>query len=105
MEYIIIFLVGFIIGQLLPVKSSYFKILTPQKIKKDHLKPVYYGYNGGYAEVNKCPCCFLIGLYEDLHQANPCPRCGHKVQLYGAAKWMLKNGVKMWVLSENDKKK
>jgi hypothetical protein len=60
------------------------------KVLSGNLKPSYYAYERGtYANVNKCSNdkCGLIGLYEDLHTARPCPNCGHRVVSYGAAKW------------------
>jgi predicted RNA-binding Zn-ribbon protein involved in translation (DUF1610 family) len=60
------------------------------KVMAKNLKPRYHGYvKGTFANVNKCSNenCGLIGLYEDLHTANPCPECGAKVIRNGSAKW------------------
>lgn len=41
-----------------------------------HLKPVYYGYKGGFAKVTVCKDCGNTGLYEDQHPVSPCNNCG-----------------------------
>ena len=74
----------------------------PRKInleKRGHLKPEYYGYTiGSYANVNNCSNCKVIGLYEDLHEVNPCPICGGKVVRNKAHKWGVgDDGLWQWI--------
>ncbi len=65
-----------------------------------HLKPSYYGYNGGYWNICKCTNCELTGMYEDLHPVNACPDCGSQVVKSGSAKW---NG-QLWLTREEQNK-
>jgi hypothetical protein len=69
-------------------------------IRKGHMKPVYYGYTGGFSATNQCSNCGIIGLYEDMHTIKPCRDCGGKVKSYGAAKWMMVDGWLQWVPSQ-----
>lgn len=71
-------------------------IFEKKRIKSNHLKPKYYDYNGGYWNVNICSGCDLVGMYEDLHQANACPQCGSEIIRHGSAIWEKVNGLFMW---------
>jgi len=72
-----------------------------EDLKKDieYLSPNYYGYNGGFWNVNKCNDCNLTGMYEDLHEADCCPKCGGKVVRNGSAKWINGKWMKQQTLN------
>lgn len=58
-----------------------------------HLKPVYYGYKGGFAKVTICEACGNTGLYEDQHPVNPCNNCGgtpieNFTAMFDGGKWV-----------------
>jgi len=36
-------------------------------------------------------------MYEDMHEVNPCPNCGHKVSRFGSGRFTELNGEKQWV--------
>lgn len=106
---IFIFFIGFIFGWVLNdlftnSRKKFVEIDKPEiefgGVADNHLPPIYYGYNGGFANVNKCSNCGLIGLYEDLHESSPCPVCGAKVHRYGSAKWVKVNGFLKWAKSK-----
>ncbi|TFG96540.1 hypothetical protein E4H12_10840 [Candidatus Thorarchaeota archaeon] len=44
-----------------------------------HTPPRYFGYKGGYDSLTYCPQCNRVALYEDMHPAGPCSRCGGKI--------------------------
>jgi predicted RNA-binding Zn-ribbon protein involved in translation (DUF1610 family) len=117
-QYFIISLVflslGFIIGRRIDFqvkkeeKKGRFAPPPPppkiQQIKEGHLLPRYYNYvKGRFAKVNRCTSCGIIGLYEDIHEASPCPYCGGGVMRWGAAKWDKVDGIMQWVEPENQK--
>lgn len=83
-----------------------FKILPPKKpVKEGHLAPIYYGYSGGYTKLNKCTnddYCGIIGLYEDIHQVNPCPNCGENVRNFKPGYWGEKDGEKQWITKSDN---
>lgn len=57
-----------------------------------HLAPDYHWYRKGtFHNVNKCKECKLVGQYEVMHAANPCPNCGGGITNSKAGKW---NGKK-----------
>lgn len=68
-------------------------------VKSGHISPKYYGYHGGYWNVNKCNSCDRIGMYEDMHTASACPYCGGRVSEYASAIFKVHEGEKQWVLS------
>jgi len=69
----------------------------PSTVQRGHMPPMYYGYeHGTFSNVNRCKHCHKIGLCEDLHPIRPCPDCGGKIVAFGAAKWVLANGVYQW---------
>tara|TARA_R110000796_G_scaffold248124_2_gene374560 strand:- start:14796 stop:15101 length:306 start_codon:yes stop_codon:yes gene_type:complete len=92
------FLIGVILAGIFDTSSNEDKKVTT-KIHEKHLRPKYYGYNGGYANTTKCNSCGLTGLYEDAHPANPCRKCGGKRVKNGAAKWDVKDGLYQWINS------
>jgi hypothetical protein len=104
MIYAGLIILGIVIGYYMPKIKSLSKsnglvnVSAPIR-HKDHLKPRYYGYGGNYANVNKCSKCDLHGLYEDLHETDPCPRCGGKVVRTESAKYGKHGGVYMWIPS------
>ena len=63
-----------------------------------HLPPKYHAYEGGFTNLNQCVDCKLLGLYEDIHEVDPCPECGGKVWntkpgKWEDGKWLLRTGV------------
>ncbi|HLP28728.1 MAG TPA: hypothetical protein VK147_08810 [Candidatus Didemnitutus sp.] len=52
-----------------------------------HVPPHYYGYKGGFDNVNICSECGTRALYEDMHQVDPCPYCGGEVREGAVGKW------------------
>jgi hypothetical protein len=53
-----------------------------------HMEPMYHGHaKGAFTDITSCVRCNLVGLYEDLHPARPCPDCGGDVVESGVAKW------------------
>lgn len=104
MENLIYSFIGIVIGLLLakyviPLKAEVRQLIKTIPTDVDHLKPQYYGYKGGYNKINKCENCNLIGMYEDLHEADSCPRCGHKVKRNGSGIFQEVDGRKLWVQS------
>lgn len=75
------------------------KKLFPRK-HKDHMRPHYYGYDGGYVAITKCLNCGLTSWSDNQHYADPCYRCGGTVVKDGSGIWTNNNGVKMWVKPE-----
>ena len=93
--------IGLIIGYYLPRgKKTTTSVIKKIPIHKDHIKPQYYDYHGGYWNVNKCSGCGLIGMYEDLHEMLACPKCGGKVKSFTPGKWGIKDGLRQWISNE-----
>lgn len=76
-------------------------IINKPAAHKDHMPPKHYKYNEGYNQTNKCCSCNLVGLYEDLHQAGCCPRCGGTISRFGSGQWTTVDNVKQWVKNGN----
>lgn len=89
---VVSFICGYVVAKIKKIKRS--------TIREKHLSPKYYGYEGGYSIINKCSDCDLVGLYEDLHEANCCPECGGRVMRFGSGIWQNIEGVKQWVKRE-----
>lgn len=78
-----------------------FKIIPPKKpVKENNLSPIYYGYTGGFTNLNTCSECGLTGLYEDMHAANPCPSCGGKVYNSQSGYWGEIDGEQQWITKD-----
>ena len=76
------------------------EIFTVTSILYSHIEPQYYDYTPNtYANTNKCNQCKTVGLYEDLHVTDPCPRCGGIIKQYGACKWDRENNL--WIQAPN----
>lgn len=90
-------LFGYLIGKY--VKWS--DLFEKHKTHINHMPPKYYGYDGTYWNTNTCSSCELVGMYEDLHPANPCPRCGNKVYQQQASKWSIKNNQYQWISKDD----
>jgi hypothetical protein len=110
MEYLLTFLVGVLVGWF--ILKLIFKGMYETAIEREgtikgrivnHIKPRYYGYSGGFDDITKCSKCNLTGLYEDLHPASPCPKCGGEVEEIGAGKWVEIDGISQWVESEHNR--
>jgi len=52
-----------------------------------NLTPKYHAYNGGWANVNKCADCEMVGLSEDMFTIDPCPNCGGKTMSGYVGRW------------------
>jgi len=50
-------------------------------------RPLYYGYNGGFASITRCGGCRRTALYEDAHPVDPCYECGSRVDV-GTGRWI-----------------
>lgn len=66
------------------------------------MPPQYYAYKEGFANLNKCTDCGIIGLYEDMHEVEPCIKCGGKVKNTKPGKWDKK--LNKWMVREGVKK-
>ena len=77
--------------------------VRPNMVRPNHMKPIYSGYKGGWANVNLCIECNTIGLYEDMHEVNPCHRCAGKVVRYGAGKWVEIEGEWCWMIKKENR--
>ena len=60
------------------------------------IAPRYHGYHGGYWNINECSGCGVVGMYEDLHEANACQLCGGKVKRFGSGKWVSTKYTGFW---------
>lgn len=86
-------------------KDIKFKIIPPKKpVKENHLAPIYYGYSGGFTDLNTCSECSLTGLYEDIHAANACPSCGGKVHNSQSGYWGEIDGEQQWITKSQHEK-
>jgi DNA-directed RNA polymerase subunit RPC12/RpoP len=81
--FLIILIIGYALGYIVGTVSPIINLKD-----KNHKPPKYYGYKiGTFSTITKCKNCDLTALYEDMHPINPCPRCGSKIIVIGAAKW------------------
>ena len=80
--------------------SKEINIAKNSTIKEGHMKPQYHGFHDGFNALNQCTECSIIGLYEDLHTASPCPYCGGKTKGTKPGKYMLVDNEYQWILKK-----
>ena len=79
-------------------------------MRSKHHKPVYYRYDGWWANVVVCNCG-SVSLYNDNHPVNPCVDCGtkkerkeHSARWVDTGRWYSPKtwGTGFWLFAEKD---
>ena len=63
----------------------------------NQIPPQYYGYKGGYDNVNRCRECGRTALDHDMHCVDPCPNCGGEVREGLVGKWIKPKYKLFWL--------